>query len=288
MLRRNRCGGVVALAGTVGVVVACAFGTAGVAAERSASPIGSGQAEGGPHKGIAGRGAAEIRDGEGVLRAMQERYAKDWYETLTFTQKSTTHKADGTNTSETWYESALLPGKLRIDIGPASEGNGILVADGALTLFKGGQVTETRPFVHMLLVLGFDVYRQAAETTIAQVKGQGFDLSKMCEDIWEGQPVYVVGADRGDLKTKQFWVDKKRLLFVRMIEPDEKEPAKSNDSRFTDYKKLPVGWVAARVEFFVDGKNVFSEEYSEIKTNPKLDAGMFDAKRLKQKQGVAK
>jgi hypothetical protein len=284
MLRRNRWGGVVALAGTLGVAVVCALGAAGEAAERSASPTRPEQAQGGPRKGIAGRGATEIRDGEGVLRAMQERYAKDWYETLTFTQKSTTHKPDGTNTSETWYESALLPGRLRIDIGPASEGNGILIADGALTLFKGGRVTETRPFVHMLLVLGFDVYRQAPETTIAQVQGQGFDLSKMHEDIWDGQAVYVVGADRGDLKTKQFLVEKKRLLFVRMIEPDEKEPTKINDSRFTDYKKLPVGWVASRVEFFVDGKNVFSEEYSEIKTNPKLDAEMFDVKKLKQKQ----
>jgi hypothetical protein len=283
MQRRNRWGKVVALAGTVGVAALCAFVGAGVAAERSSSPTRPGPAEGGPHREIAGLGAAEIRDGEGVLRAMQERYAKDWYETLTFTQKSTTHKPDGTNTSETWYESALLPGKLRIDIGPASEGNGILIADGALTLFKGGQVTDTRPFVHMLLVLGFDVYRQPAETTIAEVKGQGFDLSKMREDVWEGQAVYVVGADRGDLKTKQFWVEKKRLLFVRMIEPDEKEPTKINDTRFIDYKKLPVGWVAAGVEFFVDGKNVFSEEYSDIKTNPKLDAGMFDVKRLKQK-----
>ena len=255
-----------------GSSAAGAPGSADVTRERSAS-------EGGRYHSRSK--AAEIRDGEGVLRAMHDHYAKDWYETLTFTQKSTTHKPDGTNSSETWFESALLPGKLRIDIGPASDGNGMLVADGTLTMFKGGQVTGSRPLVHMLLVLGFDVYKQTPEATIAQVKGQGFDLSKVHEDTWEGQAVYVVGADKGDLKTKQFWVEKKRLLFLRMIEPDEKEAAKINDSRFTDYKKLPVGYVAARVEFFVDGKNVFSEEYSEIKTNPKLDAEIFDAGKMK-------
>ena len=145
-----------------GSSAAGAPGSADVTRERSAS-------EGGRYHSRSK--AAEIRDGEGVLRAMHDRYAKDWYETLTFTQKSTTHKPDGTNSSETWFESALLPGKLRIDIGPASDGNGMLVADGTLTMFKGGQVTGSRPLVHMLLVLGFDVYKQTPEATIAQEKG---------------------------------------------------------------------------------------------------------------------
>jgi hypothetical protein len=142
-------------------------------------------------------------------------------------------------------------------------------------------VTASRPFVHILLVLGFDVYRQKAETTIDQVKKQTFDVSKMHEDTWEGQPVYVVGADQGDLKSKQFWVEKERLLFVRLIQPNEREPARINDTRFTDYRQLSVGFVAARVEFYLDGKNVFSEIYSNIKVNAKLDPALFDPKQFK-------
>jgi hypothetical protein len=224
--------------------------------------------------------AQDIRDGESLLRAMHDRYQNDWYETLTFTQKSTTHNPDGTDKSEIWHEAALLPGKLRIDMGPLADGNGMLVAAGTLTSFKNGQVSASRPFVHMLLVLGFDVYRQPPQTTIDQVKGQGFDLSKLREDTWEGEPVYVVGAAKGDLKSKQFWIEKKRLLFVRMIQPDRTDPAKTADSRFADYRQLAVGLVAARVEFFVDGKNVFSEEYSEIELNPKLDPAVFDPKQF--------
>jgi outer membrane lipoprotein-sorting protein len=226
--------------------------------------------------------ASEIKDGEGLLRAMQERYAKDWYETLSFQQDAITHNDDGTNKTEIWYEAALLPGKLRIDIGAADSPNGMLVADGKLNIFKNGEVTTSQPFVHMLLVLGFDVYKQSAETTIAQVKGQGFDLSKMHEETWEGEAVYVVGADKGDLKTRQFWIEKKRLLFVRLIQPDRQDATKTSDTRFMDYKKLNVGWVAARVEFYVNGKNEFSEVYSNIKANPKLDAGRFDAGKMKQ------
>lgn len=229
---------------------------------------------------VAGR-AQEIRDGEALLRAMHDCYADNWYETLTFQQDSITHNADGTDKTEVWYEAAMLPGKLRIDIGQPDSGNGTLVADNTLTKFRNNEVTLSRPFVHMLLVLGFDVYRQKAETTIELVKRQGFDLSKIHEDTWEDQPVYVVGADRGNLQSKQFWVEKKRLLFVRLIQPDERTPAKINDSRFADYRQLSVGYVAARVEFYTDGKNVFSEIYSNIKVNPKLDPAFFDPKQFK-------
>ena len=228
----------------------------------------------------AGIPAQEIRDGETLLRAMHGRYQNNWYETLTFTQKSTTHNDDGTDKSEIWHEAMLLPGNLRIDIGPPADGNGMLVANGALTSFQNGKASDPHPFVHMLLVLGFDVFRQPTQATVDQIKGQGFDLTKLREDSWDGESVYVVGADKGDLKSKQFWVEKKRLLFVRMIAPDRRDAAKTADSRFADYRQLPVGWVAARVEFFVAGKNVFSEEYSEIQTNPKLDRAIFDPRQF--------
>jgi hypothetical protein len=220
--------------------------------------------------------ADDIKTGEQLLQAMHDRYQHDWYETLTFTQKSTTHKPDGTTSSETWHEAMLLPGKLRIDIGPLSEGNGAIFNDGNLTSFKDGKAVKTVPFVHMLLVLGFDVYRQPPEKTIAEAKQEGFDLSKLHEETWQGEPVYVVGAEKGDLMSKQFWIEKKRLLFVRLLEPDRRDPSKTADSRFLDYRKTSPGWVSAAVEFYVDGKEAFSEEYSDIEVNPKLNPAIFD------------
>ena len=54
--------------------------------------------------------AQTIHNGDELLRAMHDRYKDTWYQTVTFTQKSTTYKPDGTSTAETWYEAALLPG----------------------------------------------------------------------------------------------------------------------------------------------------------------------------------
>jgi hypothetical protein len=224
--------------------------------------------------------AQGLQSGEGVLRAMHDRYAKSWYANLTFTQKSTTYNDDGTNKVETWYEALELPAKLRIDIGPPKNNDGYLMVDENVTIFKGGKESGTRPLVNMLLVLGFDVYGQAPEKTAEVVKADGYDLSKVHEESWEGQPVYVVGAEKGDLKSKQFWIEEKRLLFVRLFEPTQTDPKRFQDIRFEDYREMAGGWVAARVEVYADDKKVFSEEYSGIRSNVKLDPGTFDPKQF--------
>jgi hypothetical protein len=192
--------------------------------------------------------AEDVRTGEDVLRVMHDRYAKTWYETLIFTQKTTTYNSDGTSKAEIWHEALAAPAKLRIDIGAPSDGNGYLMVDGTLTILKGGKESGTRPLMNMLLVLGFDVYRQVPAATIKIAKDEGYDLTKFHEETWEGQLVYVVGAEKGDLKSKQFWVDKNRLLFVRLFEPTQADPKKFQDIRFEDYREMAGGWVAARVE----------------------------------------
>ncbi|HKU28386.1 MAG TPA: hypothetical protein VJQ54_23155 [Candidatus Sulfotelmatobacter sp.] len=230
--------------------------------------------------GINSAFAQQIRSGEDLLRAMHARYSDSWYRSVTFTQKSTTYKADGTSSAETWYEAALIPGKLRIDIGPPANGKGYIFADGDLSIIKDNKVMSTEHSVNMLLVLGFDVYRQDPEVTAKIVKDEGYDLSKIREDSWNGSPAYVVGAEKGDLKSKQFWVAKSSLLFVREIEPSRSDAAKVDDIRFIHYRRLAGAWIAAGVEVYSEGKRVFSEDYSDIRANVKLDPGVFDPQRF--------
>ena len=225
-------------------------------------------------------GQAQIQSADALVRAMHERYAKSWYSTITFTQKSTTYNDDGTTKVETWYEAAMLPGKLRIDIGPAADGRAYLLANGNVTVFDKGKQVNSRPLVNMLLVLGFDVYRQTPEKTLRVIASERYDLSKFHEDRFEGRPMFVVGADKGDIQSRQFWVDQERLLFVRLFQPDRADEKKIEDIRFTDYRPLAGAWIAARVEVQVGDKLVFSEDYSEIKGNPPLDAGLFDPKQF--------
>src|SRR5690242_8602334 len=201
--------------------------------------------------------AQAINDGASVIRAMHTRYERSWYHSVTFEQKSTTYNPDGSTKVETWHEAALLPGKLRIDFGAPPEGNGAVLDGGTAYFFKNGQQSSTRPFRNLLLVLGFDVYGQPPETTLSELQQEGIDTTKFHEDTWEDKPAYVVGAAKGDLKSKQFWIEKERLLFVRLIQPAKEDASKLEDIRFADYRPAGQAVIAARVEVHRDGKLVF-------------------------------
>ena len=224
--------------------------------------------------------SADIKSGDDVITAMYKKYKGKWYRTLTFVQKTITHKPDGTSTSEIWYEAMSVPGKLRIDIDPLDKGNGILFADGKIYSIKDGKATAGRPFVHPLMVLGFDVYNQPAATSIAQIKGIGIDLSILREDTWQGRSVYVIGAKQGDMNANQVWVDKKNLYFVRLIQLGGRDKKIVQETQFNKYEKVKGGgWVSVEVVFFVDGKRTTTEEYSEVQANPKLDPDLWDPEK---------
>lgn len=224
--------------------------------------------------------AADFSSGNELIAAMHNKYAGKWYKTLTFVQKTTNFKPDGTSTVATWYEAMSVPGNLRIDFDPAEKGDGILFANGKVYSFREGKLAVSRAFLHPLMVLGFDVYAQPAEKTIDQLKEMNIDLSSIHQEKWQGRNVYVVGAKAGDLNTPQFWIDKKELYFVRLIELKGKDKKTINETQFNKYQKVKGGgWVSAEVLFLVDGKPATTEEYSDIQTGMDLDASLWDPEK---------
>src|ERR1043166_4969421 len=103
--------------------------------------------------------AAKITTTEQLIQAMQSKYAKTWYKTATFVQKTTNIDKDGNQKVETWYEALSVPGTLRIEFTPVKDGNGILFTNSQIYVFKNGKVDANRPYVHPLMILGFDIYR---------------------------------------------------------------------------------------------------------------------------------
>lgn len=220
--------------------------------------------------------AAKIKTTEDLVQAMQKKYAKSWYKTATFVQKTTDYEKGGTTKVEIWYEAVSVPGSLRIDFTPTKAGNGILFTNNEIYIFKDGKVENNRPYVHPLMVLGFDIYRLPQAEVLEKLKGLKFDLSVLREDTWQGRPVYVVGAKPGDLRSAQFWIDKKNLYFVRMIRPAGKDGSQTQETQFNKYQRLGGGWIAPEVIFTVDGKTVTTEEYSELRADVPLDSKLFD------------
>jgi outer membrane lipoprotein-sorting protein len=224
--------------------------------------------------------AGEPKNGEELIRTMRQKYDGKWYKTLTFVQKTTTFKPDGTSQVTTWYEAMSVPGRLRIDIDPLDKGNGMMFADSKFHSFRDGKAVSSIAFVHPLMVLGFDIYFQPAETTIAQVKAMGIDLTSLHREKWQGRDVYVLGAKQGDLRSPQVWVDKERLVFVRLIELKGKYKESVHETLFNKYEKTKGGgWIAPEVIFYVDGKLTITEEYSDVQTGVTLSDDLFDPEK---------
>ena len=220
-------------------------------------------------------------NGRQIVQAMHDRYAGKWYRTLTFVQKNTATRGDSTAHS-VWREYAALPGKLRIEFVPADSGNGILFANDSQFVLAADTIASASAFIHPLMVLGFDVYFDPAERTAARLEQLKFDLATVHEDTWQGRPVYVVGAKAGDLRTRQFWVDRERLVFVRLLEPGQRDTSRTSDIRFNKYQPAGSAWLSAEVAFLVDGRERWLEEYTEIKTDTPLADALFDPRQWKK------
>jgi hypothetical protein len=226
-----------------------------------------------------GPSAPRITTAEQLVTAMHDRYAGRWYPTLAFVQKNTRYLADGRTDTSTWTEALSFPGKLRIDVEPRANGNGNIYRNDTVYVFNSGRLVRQARAPHPLLLLGFDVYFIPVERSIAGLREVGFDLSRIHESTWQGRSAYVVGAAAGDLRSRQFWIDRDRLVFVRMIEPSRRDTTKTAEIRFNRYYQVGDAWLAPEVEFLIDGARDFLEEYTEIRTGVAVEDSVFDPTR---------
>jgi hypothetical protein len=213
--------------------------------------------------------------GDQLIEAMQNRYAGRWYRTFTFAQAVTLTAPDGTVQNSVWYEAGQLPSLLRVDVDPISAGNGFLIRGDTQFVIQRGNVVRQFPRTNILLLLGFDVYFLDPAVTSAWLRRIGFDMSRIRLDQWQGREVYVVGASgAADLRSKQFWVDRKNLLFVRVVQPAA-DTTKTDDIRFLKYEQIGRAWIAPLVEFYRDGKIYMKEEYRDVRVDQPLDSLLF-------------
>lgn len=212
-------------------------------------------------------------DGKALIQAMHQRYHGKWYKSMTFVQ--TTEFLKPNPRTETWYEAMKVPGFLRIDIAPLDSGNTLLFRADSLYQFRQSALRGSRAFVHPLMVLGFDVYADAPEKTGEKLTALGFDLSKIHEAEWQGRPAFVVGALKGDTTSTQFWIDRERLVFVRMLQPAPNGTGTS-ETVFNKYQPLGKGWVAVEVLFSTNGELSLKESYADVKGDVALPDVLFD------------
>ena len=220
----------------------------------------------------------EPATGYEVIQAMHERYSERWYETLVFEQEVVEYRASGTDSS-VWYEAMKIPGRLRIDMNQPASGNGYIFRGDSLYVFADGALSVAQPTLHPLLLLGFDVYRADPSRTAARLDSAGFDLSSVSQASWQGRDVYVVGGGPGEVGKAQFWIDRERLVFVRMLQPVGEDASATSEVQFNNYEPLGDGWIAPEVLFFYNGTPTMTERYSNVQIDVPLDEALFSPGR---------
>jgi hypothetical protein len=256
-----------AIAGLLGVsitVASCARSPAAVSPTRAA---------------VTQAQRTDPTNGVDVLNAMHDRYATVWYKTLTFSQTTTITLQNGGTLQQQWLEAGKFPGRLRIDTDTANR-SGVIYAGDTLYRFTNGKLADARADMNPRLILGFDIYTQPVTRSVAVLRGQGIDLSKVSRGTWEGRPVFIVGAAEGDTLSKQFWIDAERLVFVRLLETvTAAAGTRRLEYRFLKYVPHGDAWVSEEVLGLRDGKPSLHEVYADVRVNVPLDDATFDPKQ---------
>jgi hypothetical protein len=220
----------------------------------------------------------EPADGTALLARMHEHYAGRWFRTLTFVQRTTQRRPDGTSQVSTWYESQR-GSRLRIDIGDPSAGNGALYTADSLYVIRAGKVVRTMAEGNPFLPLIVSVYVEPLDVTLKQLAPYKVNLSRIHVQAFEGKATYVVGATSpADTTSPQFWVEKDRLIVTRFLLPLISTPEnRVQDVRLENNVPAGDGWLATRIRMLDQGKPLQTEEYSDWRVNISLPETFFQA-----------
>ncbi|MFL5787693.1 MAG: hypothetical protein ACJ748_06550 [Flavisolibacter sp.] len=215
--------------------------------------------------------------GEAVIKKMHDRYKDKWYKTFTFNQTTLIYKNDSLVKKQTWYEAVQFPDKFRIDFGPKDSGNAVIFKGDSAYRFKMGMLKSSFKDANDLTFLLGGMYFYSFNTVLDKLKEMGYDLSKAHEDVWKGKQVYVVGAEKGDMNANQLWIDKEKMIVVRMLNTNKRG---REEAIFENHMKAGGGWSETKCTFYFDGKLGQVELYHDCKYNVKVDERIFEPREF--------
>jgi outer membrane lipoprotein-sorting protein len=208
---------------------------------------------------------------------MHARYVGHWYKDITFNQTTTILGQSGQNNDQAWYVAIAAPGKQRIDYVNPDLGNGILVRSDSTYFFAGGRAVRGSVGWSDLLLLTQDVYMQAPEVTISILRSLGYQLSRLRVSSFDNHTTYVVGSNSVvDSASKQFWVERDRMLLVRLRE--KRGEGQFSDIRIGDFIKAGDGWIAKQTYQMQNGVPRLHQQIAGVKTDTQLNPDLFEPK----------
>jgi hypothetical protein len=217
------------------------------------------------------------KTGETFVRRIHRVHTGKWYKTLTFQQTTKFYQNGVLAGEQTWYEAGVYPNLFRIDFGSPDSGNTYISRNDTAYLFRKGQLMRTTPEVNELLFLYGGMYFLPEDTVVSRMRSMGFDLSKTHRKKHNARKIVVVGAASGDTVSPQIWFDAEYHYVIRIL---RKRNGHQEDIRSGKHIRLGDAWCETEVIFYMDGKLVQEEFYSNCKANEPLDPRIFDPKAV--------
>lgn len=222
---------------------------------------------------IAIRFASWAATGDDILEKMYTKYKNAPCKRYTFSQKNYHYSNDSVIGNSEWHEYVEFPDKFRIDFEYPSLGNFVIFKNDSSYSYKKYELKKINYNTNnLLLLLGGMYYREFNEVLI-RLKNEGYNTQIVSNQKWNKQKVYVIGANTGDLKSNQIWVNKKDLKIVRIIEKMDAES--TMDMTFDSYQKLCSAFTETKVTFKRNGKIEQVEEYFDIKAVDVFEKEIF-------------
>ncbi len=199
-----------------------------------------------------------VADGEEIISNIYSKYANNWYKHITFKQNMFRYKNDSLVRNEVWLVAYSSPSMLHIRYKDFSTGRGWLVVNDTLYSFNHSKLIGTRPRLHELMVLSYDLYSVKPDFTIPKVLSMGFDLLQVAIVEKKGKEYYQIGNP----DVKCFWVSKDDLLFHGVRKVDENGV---NEIFYQKYEEFYGKLVATEVQYFDNGQMYLYEKYFDIR-----------------------
>ncbi len=222
---------------------------------------------------IAVRFAVYATTGDDVLDKMYLKYKNAPCKRYTFSQKNYHYRNDSVIGNSEWHEYVEFPDKFRIDFEYPSQGNFVIFKNDSSYSYKNSELKKTKYNTNNLLLLLGGMYYRELKDVLARLKNDGYNTQMVSNQKWNKQKVYVIGANAGDLKSNQIWVNKSDLKIVRIIERIDGE--NTMDMTFDSYQKLCSAFTETKVTFKRNGKIEQVEEYFDIKAVDAFEKEIF-------------
>ena len=214
-----------------------------------------------------------------IIQKMYLVHANNFRKSLSFVQQTTMYQNDSLTRIATWYEVLVYPDKLRIDIEDPAKGNTWFFVNDSVFSFQKGQLKSKGYQPHDLLFLLGGMYSFSLDTVYRKLKAIGYDTGKTFETTWKGRKVIVVGTDKAETESNQFWVDKEKLVTLGIL---NNKDGKKTEILCDDYIKLGNNWCEITMEMYINGKLRQTEKYTDIKENVAVDMEYLDPYKMGQ------